>query len=606
MASTVEVDRFAGKDDKRPATPLMDFPSWTRADDNDNVRGSRSERLRRRSIKRDNQAKKRENDDVAPTAVTAHQAKAIDSKGLLKDLSTPVATGTYNALDQNGKEKRGWESESSDGEKKNDKKKNKHPKPAPIQTQPPVAANPAAALPSPALPASPALSGSPASPASPDPPHAAPPHSPQAQPPPPLTSSVPENSQPTGGWINPAQPPAKAPSDTNFGSRMSLSPLIPSSTPAAEPTTTKRPLTSLTPIVTVPILPYSSDRRKGVNILPTAESVVTLSTSQSPTSTTNLRSPTGSSFLLPLPDSDLTKAHRHEQEKGNVHPKVEMALISLGSIGASIIVAFIGWLIWRCHRRRRDTSSSRSWKEPSVNNISMDRPKLLVTNALSRVPILKDRIVGHQRGWKNLDRTDLGPFNEKGYMAQSMPTQQSNPTDIHVQTGVVGSSLYPGNARYGTGFHVPKESISLTEPQFNNNSLPSGAQLFQKRLSDISSLSSGFGDGQFITDAFNSSAYTADNTAAETTVKSPLPVAKRGSVGHSSQRRDTVYTEASEDMPPRFRSVNSWVRQQTGRVNRAMQRDEASDAPPVPSLPPEQDFGLMMPDGEEPRRVDSA
>lgn len=66
-----------------------------------------------------------------------------------------------------------------------------------------------------------------------------------------------------------------------------------------------------------------------------------------------------------------------------------------------------------------------------------------------------------------------------------------------------------------------------------------------------------------------------------------------------SERRDTVYTQGSEDSNPRFRTVNSWVRQQSKRVKR--QRE--NETPPVPTLPLEQEFRLMMPDGEVPRRV---
>lgn len=145
---------------------------------------------------------------------------------------------------------------------------------------------------------------------------------------------------------------------------------------------------------------------------------------------------------------------------------------------------------------------------------------------------------------------------------------------------------------------MPKPSISSTAPQLNLT-LPS--TFGKDRLSDLSSLSSGFGDGDIIMPP-----------QAAATVKPYQP--SRLSAGtdtaeQQSRNRDTVYTEASEDTPPRFRTVNSWVRQQTGRVKREKQREEqtASEngtAPPVPSLPPEQEFKLMMPDGEEPRRVE--
>ena len=54
-------------------------------------------------------------------------------------------------------------------------------------------------------------------------------------------------------------------------------------------------------------------------------------------------------------------------------------------------------------------------------------------------------------------------------------------------------------------------------------------------------------------------------------------------------RRDTVYTQSSTaSSVPRFRTVSSWVRQQTRR--------KAEDVP-------EQGYGLMLPDGEVPRMV---
>jgi hypothetical protein len=79
-----------------------------------------------------------------------------------------------------------------------------------------------------------------------------------------------------------------------------------------------------------------------------------------------------------------------------------------------------------------------------------------------------------------------------------------------------------------------------------------------------------------------------------------------------------VYTETSEDQPARFRSVTSWVDQQTGRIKRAQKRGQDEEADPVaqtqvpgnPGIPgihnppSEQSFGMMMDDDEKPRRVD--
>ena len=138
--------------------------------------------------------------------------------------------------------------------------------------------------------------------------------------------------------------------------------------------------------------------------------------------------------------------------------------------------------------------------------------------------------------------------------------------------------------------HVPNRPVSPLEPQTSTN-LPPSTYPVQRQtvISEWSSLSSGFGDGDIIMPPPQ-----AATSPAHRTSRAPSEMLSGG-----ESRRDTVYTEVSEDSTPRFRTVNSWVRQQSGRLRRAQ-----DDAPPVPLLPPEQDFRLMMPDGEIPRKVD--
>lgn len=137
--------------------------------------------------------------------------------------------------------------------------------------------------------------------------------------------------------------------------------------------------------------------------------------------------------------------------------------------------------------------------------------------------------------------------------------------------------------------HEPNQSFSSTGGQYNTYRAP-----YNKHASEISSLSSGFGDGDIVipqdrpisnSDTTNSkNNYTVN--VEEFTLRPPPP----------AQYRETMYTETSEDAAPRFRTVNSWVRQQTGRVKRAVQAPATA--------PPEPEFTMMMPDGEEPRRAD--
>lgn len=138
----------------------------------------------------------------------------------------------------------------------------------------------------------------------------------------------------------------------------------------------------------------------------------------------------------------------------------------------------------------------------------------------------------------------------------------------------------------------------------------------QHRASNLTSLSSGFGDGDIIVPP----AFHPPRSGASTP-QPPPSTRTTSSAGNALSNRDTIYTATSDDQPARFRTVSSWVNQQKGRIHRAQQRvrdgggvvGEREGVPPVPGvpagagvngLPAEQEFSLMMPDGEVPRRPD--
>jgi hypothetical protein len=147
-----------------------------------------------------------------------------------------------------------------------------------------------------------------------------------------------------------------------------------------------------------------------------------------------------------------------------------------------------------------------------------------------------------------------------------------------------------------------------------------------KATSEVSSLSSGFGDDDII---------AAQSLVNPSPVDGPSPVggnpftarfswmtqdpnqqAQSQSQQPPQSRRETMYTETSEDLPARFRTLTSWVDQQTGRIHRAQQREQAHEVQPqvpvgnpgIPGIqnppPGEQSFGMMMDDEEKPRRVE--
>ncbi|PNP56773.1 hypothetical protein THARTR1_03469 [Trichoderma harzianum] len=136
------------------------------------------------------------------------------------------------------------------------------------------------------------------------------------------------------------------------------------------------------------------------------------------------------------------------------------------------------------------------------------------------------------------------------------------------------------------------------------------------RMSDVSSLSSGFGDGDIVIiqpPTAATAAKAAYPGAADTHVNviavRSSPERKHFSSRFSNRlsRGDTAGTSSSsEDGRPRFRSISSWVGQQSRRVRRAAANRNEDGVPDVPDVPPEQGFDMMMPDGQEPRRVESS
>lgn len=100
-------------------------------------------------------------------------------------------------------------------------------------------------------------------------------------------------------------------------------------------------------------------------------------------------------------------------------------------------------------------------------------------------------------------------------------------------------------------------------------------------LSYLSSLSSGFGDGLIIPEPTVVGAGEPRQSYRNTRKFSWMTQQGRasGPVGD----RDTVYTSASIETAPRFRTIHSWVAQQTGRVERRVQSD--AEVPSMPAIP---------------------
>ncbi|KAK3692224.1 hypothetical protein B0T22DRAFT_446749 [Podospora appendiculata] len=198
-------------------------------------------------------------------------------------------------------------------------------------------------------------------------------------------------------------------------------------------------------------------------------------------------------------------------------------------------------------------------------------------------------------------------------MVNSHQPQESFSSTAPVQFGALSTSTDSSTlrSRIGPGmFYNQSEMARQPSDAYDPNRRQT------HRASVLSSLSSGFGDGDIVV---QEPIIAPPMPATTNPRESSLAVDRFSwtSQSHDQSRRDTVYTESSEDSPPRFRSITSWVDQQSGRVKRAQQREgDQSAAPKVPQLPgqpgvpgihnppAEQSFNMMMTDNEQPRRVE--
>lgn len=204
------------------------------------------------------------------------------------------------------------------------------------------------------------------------------------------------------------------------------------------------------------------------------------------------------------------------------------------------------------------------------------------------------------------------PFSASQYSQASSPVEQVaglSATQAFYNIDAQNTSLArePLNAYSNTGSQNMPASDALSDynntgnknmlltrqPGTQTTQTTSGAydpnQREVNHMSYLSSLSSGFGDGLIMPEP------TVVGGASRQTYRQSrnpgaAPGASRFSWATSVPQtpglkgdRDTIYTTTSTDSAPRFRTVNSWVAQQAGRVDKQQQGDR--DVPAMPPIP---------------------
>lgn len=105
--------------------------------------------------------------------------------------------------------------------------------------------------------------------------------------------------------------------------------------------------------------------------------------------------------------------------------------------------------------------------------------------------------------------------------------------------------------------------------------------------SELSSLSSGFGDAKIDVPESGPTKPNIDRKSYASRASRHKRVSRlsHSSWSSRSRDRDTIYTTASEDSVPRFRTVNSWVNQQAKRIHRQRESDREVDNMPDMPVP---------------------
>ena len=160
-------------------------------------------------------------------------------------------------------------------------------------------------------------------------------------------------------------------------------------------------------------------------------------------------------------------------------------------------------------------------------------------------------------------------------VSPAQPTEESAIQSFYTQPSYDPNSTFNPNATY--------DSNAATAALSRQNSDAYNPALRElNHMSYLSSLSSGFGDQIIIPEPAPTkpNQIQASRQSYRQSRKFSWTASARGPQGD----RDTMYTTTSMDStPPRFRTINSWVAQQSGRVQKQQQAEE--DVPAMPEIP---------------------
>lgn len=273
--------------------------------------------------------------------------------------------------------------------------------------------------------------------------------------------------------------------------------------------------------------------------------------------------------------------------------------------GVFIVLCFVAWILYRGMKKPKQSDGSgnnKSWLSslfPWRGKSTMNDVEVFHSSYQPKEP-LPVYDVGNNNSMEAVDyynQEKLYPGAPEGIypsttapqlgrMVWQTPEGQSipvaNPLNHYLQPdGQTFDSNYP-NSTLRSRMPDPYYSQSEFARQPSDAYNPAQRQVY--RASEISSLSSGFGDGDIIMPPPNTMPKPTNQSINAEANNRPFSWMSRTG---TEQKRDTVSTTISE-RPPRFRSINSWVAQQKERIGRSDSRarrpEEVPVVPPMPAL----------------------
>ncbi|KAI0460410.1 hypothetical protein F5B21DRAFT_6789 [Xylaria acuta] len=398
--------------------------------------------------------------------------------------------------------------------------------------------------------------------------------------------------------------------------------VVSTSTPAPEVTTATTPsvletnsITLLTPLPaladTVPTSSALPNSATPDGALGTSQTLTSVSPTNVVDSTTPVPTQTSTSLVNGFKGEGRHHGNSDNNNKGNdkeggLNPISEQILVAAGAIGVFIVFCFVGWTIYRTLKKSKQSgrgNNSESWLSKLIPWRRMSAESNAQASDGSYEP--KEPLPAYDFGNNNsmeafgyYDQGKFYPFGSEGMTYQPTATLQNG--RVVWQSPEVQQPLQPQASLQNQYPQTNDQTIDISDvnstirsrmpdPYYNQSEFarqpsdaynPAQRQVY--RASEISSLSSGFGDGDIIMPPPNVMPKPPVTQATSNTDTSNRPFSWMSRAG-TEKRRESTTTTASE-RPPRFRSVNSWVDQQKERLKRANSRRAREEVPAIPQI----------------------